>query len=584
MGFKMTPASLCVFKEPFCQNTLINDIISGIIVGIVALPLAIAFAIASGVSPEQGIYTAVVAGFLISVFSGSKIQIGGPTGAFIIVVFGIVQEFGYSGLAVATIMAGVLLVLMGLTRMGQAIRFIPYPMTIGFTSGIALIIFTTQVQDFLGLSIPKGSAGFLDKCLAYAHHFSTLDIQTAVIGVSSILIMTFWPKVTKKVPGSVIAILATTVAVSLFGLSVDTIGSRFGAIPTALPTPALPHVSFEMIHKLSSPALTIALLAAIESLLCAVVADGITGDHHDSNMELVAQGIANIVVPMFGGIPATGAIARTATNIKSGGKTPVAGIVHAATLLLIMLCFGKWATLIPMATLAAILMVVAYHMSEWRYFVKLFKSPKNDLLVMLATFFLTVFVDLTIAIEAGVVLSAILFMNRMSQATVIRRNTQDFKNDRHALKDRDVPESVEVFEIQGPFFFGAANRFKDTLQIVGKTPKVLILRCRHILFIDATALHALEELVEKTQKQGTLILLSGIHAQPLITLEQSGLYYTIGEDNIFGNIDSALNRARQVMGLPELPPPEPFIPTVERERVEKPTCKTRKKLILAANE
>ncbi len=559
---------MCVFKEPFCRNTFINDIISGIIVGIVALPLAIAFGIASGVSPEQGIYTAVVAGFLISVFSGSKVQIGGPTGAFIIVVFGIVQEFGYSGLAVATIMAGALLILMGLARMGQAIRFIPYPMTIGFTGGIALIIFTTQVQDFLGLTIPKGSADFLDKCIAYTHHFSTLDTQTTMIGAISLLIMIFWPRVTKKVPGSIIAILVTTIAVSLSGVSVDTIGSRFGAIPTTLPSPALPHVSLEMIRKLSSPALTIAILAAIESLLCAVVADGITGEHHDSNMELVAQGIANIIVPMFGGIPATGAIARTATNIKSGGKTPVAGIVHAATLLLIMLCFGKWATLIPMATLAAILMVVAYHMSEWRYFVKLFKSPRNDLFVMLTTFFLTVFVDLTIAIEAGVVLSAILFMNRMSQATVIRRNTQDLKKDQHAIKDRDVPESVEVFEIQGPFFFGAANRFKDTLQIVGKTPSVLILRCRHILFIDATALHALEELVTKTHKEGTLLLLSGIHAQPLITLEQSGLYYTIGEENIFGNIDSALNRARQFMGLPEIPLPEPFIPTVKRERAE----------------
>lgn len=568
MGCKFTPASFCVFQEPFCRNTFLNDIMSGIIVGIVALPLAIAFAIASGVSPEQGIYTAVVAGFIVAVFSGSKVQIGGPTGAFIIVVFGIVQEFGYPGLAVATIMAGVMLILMGLTRLGGAIRFIPYPMTIGFTSGIALIIFTTQVQDFLGLSIPGKSADFLGKCMAYARHLSTLDVQTTMIGIATIAILGVWPRVTKKVPGSVIAILATTMAVAFFDIPVDTIGIRFGAIPTMLPRPVIPDVTFEMIRQLSSPALTIAILAAIESLLSAVVADGITGDHHDSNMELVAQGIANIVVPLFGGIPATGAIARTATNIKSGGKTPVAGITHAATLLLIMLCFGKWATLIPMATLAAILMVVAYHMSEWRYFIKLLKSPKNDLFVMLTTFFLTVFVDLTIAIETGVVLSAILFMNRMSDVTVIRRNTSDIAKDKHALKDRDVPESVEVFEIQGPFFFGAANRFKDTLQIVGKTPRVLILRCRHILFIDATALHALEELVTKTHNDGTLLLLSGIHAQPLITLEQSGLYYTIGEENLFGNIDATLNRARQFMGLPEIPLPEPFVPTVNREKLE----------------
>lgn len=568
MGYRFIPESIHVFQVHYSRKKFLNDIMAGIIVGIVALPLAIAFAIASGVKPEQGIYTAVVAGFLISVFSGSRVQIGGPTGAFIIVVFGIVQKFGYEGLMVATIMAGMLLVLMGVTQLGAAIRFIPYPLTIGFTSGIALIIFTTQVKDFFGLNIPDGSADFIARCTAYAHHFSTMDINTLAMGGATLIIMAIWPRVTRKIPGSVIAIIATTLIVFGLDLPVDTIGSRFGSIPTMLPKPSFPHVTLEMIRELIAPAFTIAMLAAIESLLSAVVADGITGDRHNSNMELVAQGIANIIVPMFGGIPATGAIARTATNIKSGGTTPVAGVVHAATLMLIMICFGKWASLIPMATLAAILMVVAYHMSEWRYFLKLFKSPKTDVLVMLVTFFLTVFADLTIAIEVGVVLSAILFMNRMANTTIIRRTTIDMKTDHHSLKDRIVPEGVEVFEIHGPFFFGAANRFKDTLQIVGKTPKILIIRCRHILFMDATALHAMEELVDKTLKDGTTLVISGVHAQPLITLEQSGLYSKIGEENILGNIDAALNRARQLMNLPTVPFPVPFIPTVKREFVK----------------
>lgn len=565
MGFSFVPESFSAFGKDYSREKFVNDIMAGVIVGIVALPLAIAFAIASGVKPEQGIYTAVVAGFLISVFSGSRVQIGGPTGAFIVVLFSIVQEFGFQGLMVATIMAGIILVIMGLTKFGEVIRFIPYPMTIGFTGGIALIIFTTQIKDFLGLTIPNVSPDFLGKWVDYNHYFMTFNGQTMAMGLATLMIMIAWPRVTKKIPGSVIAIIATTAAVSLLDLPVDTIGSRFGTIPTMLPKPSIPQFNLELIKQLVSPALTIAMLAAIESLLSAVVADGITGKRHNSNMELVAQGIANIVAPLFGGIPATGAIARTATNIKSGGTTPLAGIVHAATLLMIMICFGRWATLIPMATLAAILMVVAYHMSEWRYFVKLFKSPKNDLFVMLTTFFLTVFVDLTIAIQAGVVLSAVLFMNRMANTTIIRRSTTDMETDHHSLKDRVVPEGVEVFEIHGPFFFGAANRFKDTLQIVGKTPKVLIIRCRHILFIDATALHALEELVDKTLRDRTTLILSGVHAQPLITLEQSGLYYKIGADNIYGNIDAALNGARRLLGIAELPLPSPFVPTVKRE-------------------
>jgi len=561
------PESVRAVKEGISRQTLINDVMAGVIVGIVALPLAIAFAIASGVKPEQGIYTAVVAGFIISCFGGSRVQIGGPTGAFIIVVFDIVARYGYDGLAIATIMAGFMLLVMGFSRLGAAIRFIPYPMTVGFTSGIALIIFTTQIPDFFGLSLEKTSGEFIGKLAIYAEGMDTLNLQALAIGAVTLAILLFWPKVTRKIPGSVVAILATTLVAALLGLDVETIGSRFGSVPTSLPSPSIPKIDLETLKQLSSPAFTIAMLAAIESLLSAVVADGMIGKRHNANMELVAQGLANIVAPIFGGIPATGAIARTATNVKSGGTTPIAGIVHAATLLLILLFFGKWAVLIPMATLSAILMMVAYHMSEWRFFVKLLKSPPADVAVMLVTFALTVFVDLTVAIEVGVVLAALLFMNRMANLTKIRRSTFDLENDPHALSCRLVPKGVEVFEINGPFFFGAANRFKDALRRVGSRPKVLILRCRHILMIDATALRALEELVEETQREKTQLILSGVHAQPLISLEQSGLYYRIGEDNIYTNIDDALNGARRHLNLKEIPRPVPFVPTVSREAV-----------------
>jgi len=561
------PESVRAVKEGVSRQTLINDVMAGVIVGIVALPLAIAFAIASGVKPEQGIYTAVVAGFIISCFGGSRVQIGGPTGAFIIVVFDIVARYGYDGLAIATIMAGFMLLVMGFSRLGAAIRFIPYPMTVGFTSGIALIIFTTQIPDFFGLSLEKTSGEFIGKLAIYAEGMDTLNLQALAIGAVTLAILLFWPKVTRKIPGSVVAILATTLVAALLGLDVETIGSRFGSVPTSLPSPSIPKIDLETLKQLSSPAFTIAMLAAIESLLSAVVADGMIGKRHNANMELVAQGLANIVAPIFGGIPATGAIARTATNVKSGGTTPIAGIVHAATLLLILLFFGKWAVLIPMATLSAILMMVAYHMSEWRFFVKLLKSPPADVAVMLVTFALTVFVDLTVAIEVGVVLAALLFMNRMANLTKIRRSTFDLENDPHALSCRLVPKGVEVFEINGPFFFGAANRFKDALRRVGSRPKVLILRCRHILMIDATALRALEELVEETQREKTQLILSGVHAQPLISLEQSGLYYRIGEDNIYTNIDDALNGARRHLNLKEIPRPVPFVPTVSREAV-----------------
>ena len=552
MSTRLVPEFFSCIKDGCDRKQLGKEIMAGVLVGIVALPLAIAFAIASGVKPEQGIFTAIIAGFLISLLSGSRVQIGGPTGAFIVVIFGIVSKFGYDGLAMATLMAGVLLVAMGLARMGAVIKFIPYPMTVGFTSGIALIIATTQIKDFFGLTIPALSGEFVHKILDYVHHADTLNPSALLVGVISLLIIVFWGKVTRKVPGSIIAILVGTGMVHFLGLPVATIGSQFGSVPSMLPMPRLPHLDWAMLPQLISPALTIALLGAIESLLSAVVADGMTGMRHRSNMELVAQGVANIASPFFGGIPATGAIARTATNIKNGGRTPVAGMVHAVTLLLILLLFGRWAVLIPMPTLAAILLVVAFHMSEWRHFVKLFRASKSDILVMLTTFFLTVFVDLTVAIQTGVVLSALLFMNRMAQVTEVRNITNELneeygKDDALAIATRQVPKGVEVFEIYGPFFFGAVTQFKDTLNIVKNPARVLILRMRHILTIDATALQALEDLLTKTRKDGTALILSGVRPQLQASLDRNRFTGKIGQEFIYGNIDDALAGARKYL-------------------------------------
>jgi SulP family sulfate permease len=552
MSTRLVPEFFSCIKDGCDRKNLGREVMAGVLVGIVALPLAIAFAIASGVKPEQGIFTAIIAGFLISFLSGSRVQIGGPTGAFIVVVFGIVAKFGYDGLAMATLMAGLLLIAMGLARMGAVIKFIPYPMTVGFTSGIALIIATTQIKDFFGLTIPTASGEFVDKILDYAHHADTLNPSALLVGGVSLLIIVFWGKVTRKVPGSIIAILAGTGMVHFLALPVETIGSQFGSVPSMLPMPRLPRLDWAMLPQLISPALTIALLGAIESLLSAVVADGMTGMRHRSNMELVAQGAANIASPFFGGIPATGAIARTATNIKNGGRTPVAGMVHAITLLLILLLFGRWAVLIPMPTLAAILLVVAFHMSEWRHFVKLFRASKSDILVMLSTFGLTVFVDLTIAIQTGIVLSALLFMNRMAQVTEVRNITSELneeygKEDALAIATREVPKGVEVFEIYGPFFFGAVTQFKDTLNIVKTPARVLVLRMRHILTIDATALQALEDLLAKTRKDGTALLLSGVRPQLRVSLDRNRFTEKIGQECIFGHIDEALAGARKIL-------------------------------------
>ena len=568
----MLKPKLFTTLKDYNKQQFFNDATAGVIVGIVALPLAIAFGIASGVTPEKGIITAIIAGFIISFFGGSKVQIGGPTGAFIIIVYGIVQEYGTTGLAIATIMAGVILVIMGFVKFGSLIKFIPYPVVVGFTSGIALLIFSTQIKDFFGLQLQNIPSEFHEKWLAYFHSFSSLNIYVTGIALLSIFIMLIWPKITHRIPGSLVAIILTTILVIVFKLPVDTIGSRFGEISSNLPSPMYYEINLTVIRNLIGPATVIALLAAIESLLSAVVADGMIGGKHRSNMELVAQGLANIVAPIFGGIPATGAIARTATNIKNGGRTPVAGIIHSLTLLLIMLAFGSYARLIPMATLAAILIMVAYNMSEWHSFKSLLKSPRSDVVVLLTTFFLTVIFDLTIAIEVGMVLSVILFMKRMSEVSnvsVITRELDDTEDgpDPNSINKKQIPEEVEVFEINGPFFFGAAKKFKDQMFIIEKQPKVRIIRMRNVPAIDATGLQALKEFYSDAKKHKTHLILSGVHTQPMYAMTQAGVLDLYGEENILGNIDDALDRARELLGLPKLGRPRDFVPTVKREKI-----------------
>lgn len=551
---KLKPKLITVLKEGYSLNKFVPDLIAGIIVGIVALPLAIAFAIASGVKPEQGLYTAVVAGFIISCLSGSRVQIGGPTGAFIVIVYGIVTKYGYDGLATATLMAGFLLILMGLARFGNIIKFIPYPVTVGFTGGIALIIFASQIRDFFGLTGGAVPAEFIEKIKYYIEHMHTFNLEAIFIGLLTVLIIIYWPRVTRRIPGSFIAIILTTVIVQIFHLHIETIGSRFGGVPNSLPRPHLPNISLDMMTKMISPAFTIAMLAGIESLLSAVVADGMTGRRHRSNMELIAQGVANIASPIMGGIPATGAIARTATNIKNGGKTPFAGIVHAITLLLILMFFGKWAALIPMAALAGILISVAYNMSEWHLFVKVFRSPKYDVIVLLITFLLTIFVDLTVAIQWGLILAAILFMKRMSEITEVGYITDsladqemDEEDDRKGFPRKDIPEGVELFEINGPFFFGAADKFKDTIREIEKKPKVLILSMKNVPTIDATALSALENILNLSKLEKTEIILAGLQPRLLEKIKKADLLSYIGKDNIQPNIDEALIRARYIL-------------------------------------
>ena len=539
----------------YTRRQFLADLQAGVIVGIVALPLAIAFAIASGVTPDRGLYTAIVAGFIISAFGGSRVQIGGPTGAFVVIVYGIVQKYGIDGLTVATLMAGVLLIALGAARLGAAIKFVPHPVVIGFTSGIAVVIFSSQVKDVLGLRMGAVPAPFVEKWQAYAAHLGSANWYAMAIAVVSLVVMWLWPKVSQKIPGPFVALIGTTLAAKLLHLPVETIGSRFGEISAALPHPVVPHLSFTEMTTLVQPAIAIALLGAVESLLSAVVADGMIGTRHKSNLELVAQGAANVVAPMFGGIPATGAIARTATNIRNGGRTPVAGVTHALTLLLITLFFGRLAGLIPMATLGAILVVVAYNMSEWRTFRSELSGPKSDVIVLIATFLLTVIIDLTVAIEVGMVLSAFLFMRRMaevSNVTMITRELadgSDIEDEEAAALARQLPKRVVLYEVNGPLFFGAAERFRNVLGEISAKPRVMIVRLRHVPAMDSTGIHALREFVRNGRRAGTEIILAEVLPQPVVVLTNSGLLNEIGAANVLPSLDEALARASELIAM-----------------------------------
>lgn len=554
LAFK--PKLISTLKD-YNKKTFMSDVMAGVIVGIVALPLAIAFGIASGVTPEKGIITAIVAGFIISMAGGSKVQIGGPTGAFIVIIYGIIQQYGIQGLTIATLMAGVFLLLFGLLRLGTIIKFIPYPIIVGFTSGIAVTIFTTQIKDLFGLSMTEVPSDFIEKWIAYFQSLDTIDAWSAIIGVVSIIIIAITPRFSKKIPGSLIAIilmtLFTLILKNVFGIaSVETIGDRF-AINSELPDAQLPEITWETVKALVSPAFTIAILGAIESLLSATVADGVIGDHHDSNTELIGQGLANLATPIFGGIPATGAIARTMTNINNGGRTPVAGIVHAVVLLLIFMFLMPLAKYIPMTCLAGVLVVVSYGMCGWRSFVMLLKNPKSDITVLVITFLLTIIFDLTIAIEVGLVIACLLFMRRMAETTDVKvvldeidpYEDTDLKheNNEHLI----IPKGVEVYEINGPYFFGAGNRFEEIMANMGDRPKVRIIRMRKVPFVDSTGIHNLSNLCLMSQKEGIQIVLSGVNPKVHKVLEHAGFYDMIGEENICSHINIALAKAKEIV-------------------------------------
>lgn len=556
-AFEFKPKLFLALKN-YSKELFMADLMAGIIVGIVALPLAIAFGIASGVSPEKGIITAIIAGFIISMMGGSKVQIGGPTGAFIVIVYGIIQQYGEAGLIVATLMAGVLLILLGVFKLGAIIKFIPYPIIVGFTSGIAVTIFTTQIADIFGLSFggEKLPGDFIGKWIMYFNHFDTINWWNTIVSIASIIIIAMTPKFSKKIPGSLIAIIAITLLVYVLKTyvgvdSIDTIGDRF-SIKAQLPGAEVPTLNWEAMKGLLPAAITIAVLGAIESLLSATVADGVIGDKHDSNTELIAQGTANIIAPLFGGIPATGAIARTMTNINNGGKTPVAGLIHAVVLFLILLFLMPLAQYIPMACLAGVLVVVSYNMSEWRTFRALLKNPKSDITVLLITFFLTVIFDLTIAIEVGLVIACLLFMRRVAETTEISVITDEINPNEEldiAVNEENliIPQGVEVYEINGPYFFGIANKFEEQMVQLGDRPKVRIIRMRKVPFIDSTGIHNLTNLCKMSKKERITIVLSGVNEKVHHVLEKSGFYELLGEENICENINVAIDRANQII-------------------------------------
>ena len=556
-AFEFKPKLFLALKN-YSKELFMADLMAGIIVGIVALPLAIAFGIASGVSPEKGIITAIIAGFIISMMGGSKVQIGGPTGAFIVIVYGIIQQYGEAGLIVATLMAGVLLILLGVFKLGAIIKFIPYPIIVGFTSGIAVTIFTTQIADIFGLSFggEKLPGDFIGKWIMYFNHFDTINWWNTIVSIASIIIIAMTPKFSKKIPGSLIAIIAITLLVYVLKTyvgvdSIDTIGDRF-SIKAQLPGAEVPTLNWEAMKGLLPAAITIAVLGAIESLLSATVADGVIGDKHDSNTELIAQGTANIITPLFGGIPARGAIARTMTNINNGGKTPVAGLIHAVVLFLILLFLMPLAQYIPMACLAGVLVVVSYNMSEWRTFRALLRNPKSDITVLLITFFLTVIFDLTVAIEVGLVIACLLFMRRVAETTEISVITDEINPNEEldiAVNEESliVPKGVEVYEINGPYFFGIANKFEEQMVQLGDRPKVRIIRMRKVPFIDSTGIHNLTNLCKMSKKERITIVLSGVNEKVHHVLEKSGFYELLGEENICENINVAIDRANQII-------------------------------------
>jgi sulfate permease, SulP family len=555
------PKSIVCIREGITREQLSRDLLAGVVVGIVALPLALAFAIASGVPPERGLYTAIIAGFLISALGGSRVQIGGPTGAFVVIVYGIVTKLGYEGLVICTVIAGFILILLGLARMGALIKFIPYPVITGFTSGIAVIIFSSQIKDFFGLKMSSVPADLMDKWVAYWDQRATFNGDAILVAAFSLIVLLIWPRITRWVPAPFVAMVLATALVQGFHLPVETIGSRFGAVPSSLPAPHWPSIPWNHMRDYISPALTVALLAAIESLLSAVVADGMIGTRHKSNMELVAQGIANVASPIFGGIPATGAIARTATNIRTGGRTPIAGMTHAVTLLLILIFLGKWAGMVPLCALAAILVVVSYHMSEWRSFAGLLRAPRSDLIVLLLTFTLTIFVDLTVAVQVGIVVASLLFMKRMSDLTHVEGVTEDLRDRgedpseitmvrrrKKYVGGYEIPDGVEVYAVNGPFFFGAAAKLEEVISEIAKSPKVFILRMKHVPAIDATGIYALERLAKKCRHDGTTLILAEIREQPLRAIVRARkLELFGGRKNLAKTLDIALDRARQVL-------------------------------------
>ncbi|SDE35697.1 sulfate permease, SulP family [Pricia antarctica] len=549
MKKEFTPKLFSLLKQGISKETLTKDILSGLIVGIVALPLAIAFAIASGVSPEKGIVTAIIAGIIISTFGGSRVQIGGPTGAFIVIVYGIVQQYGTDGLTIATFMAGFIIIGLGLARLGNLLKYIPYSLIVGFTSGIALIIFSSQINDFFGLHIDKVPADFIDKWSVYFNNFQHINLYAIGIAGATVIITLYFQKIIKNIPGSIVAIVLATILVKIFNIPVDTIESNFGEIPNHLSLPHIPNMNFDTIQALIQPAFAIAILGSIESLLSAVVSDSMIGGKHRSNMELIAQGAANIASSLFGGIPATGAIARTATNVKNGGRTPISGIVHSLVLLAIMLLFAPYAKLIPLPCLSGILIVVAYHMSEWRQFKSILKGNRMDIIILLTTFFLTVIFDLVIAIEIGIVLSSFMFMKRMSESVNIQGFSSENENDEYLFDEEllDIPNDVILYEINGPLFFGAARQFQETIINAHLQPKVIIIRMRYVPFIDATGYQSIKEIIKTYRSRKIKVIISGVRPTFRKDFEKNEMFKFLENDFVVDDINKAIEKAKMYL-------------------------------------